>query len=318
MSAKKLLFAPLFLSFLVILSYLFRVVLNKHLDIFFGAWGGLYEVGLIAIVMILASLTYCLYVTFTQDIKYYLVLAILGSLTAFTFLKPSLAIVAGIGFFVSLSIVYFTLLSNLKTYINFQPVNLLSSPIKTLNTLLLLSLTLVFYFHSNSIIQTQGFKIPEPIIDWAIDLSMQDANIPVRGEKYLAQLPTISQDQLDLLKQNPQVLEQFGINPADLDAITPSTQTQSPVQSTLQNIPGVNLRDAVKSQINASLDQVIKPYLFAIPMFLAFLFYSLGSFVLWILSIFLSPTILLIFSILEKSGFIRFDKEMREVKKIVI
>lgn len=304
MSVKKLLFAPLFLSLILTLTYLFKLVLDKYLEVFFGEWGGMLELGIIALVIVFAGLSYCLYITFTADVKYYLALAVLGSLTPFIFLKSSLALIAGIGFFISLSVAFFNLSTNLKTYVNFAPVNLLSSPVKTLNTLLLLSLALVFYFHSNSIIQTRGFKLPEPIIDWAIDLSMQGANIPVKGEKYLAQLPTLSQEQINLLKQNPEILKQYGLDPKDLDEVIP--------------IPGMNLKDILKKQISDSSDQMIKPYLFAIPLILAFMFYSYVSLSLWIFSIFLSPTILLIFYILEKTGFVKFEKEMREVRKMVV
>ncbi|MBI2593548.1 hypothetical protein HYW44_02815, partial [Candidatus Daviesbacteria bacterium] len=272
-----------------------------------------------------SSLTYCLYITFTTNVKYYLALASSGSITPFIFLKPELALIAGIGFLISLSIAYFNLSTNLKTYVNFAPVNLLSSPIKTLNTLMLLSLTLVFYFHSNTIIQTRGFKLPEPIIDWAIDLSMQGANIPVKGEKYLAQLPTLSQEQINLLKQNPEILKQYGLDPKDLDELIPNENSgpdiKSPNQSAVKitpSLPTANLKDIIKAQITDSLDQIIKPYLLAIPIILAFLFYSLVSFALWILSFFLSPAILLIFFILEKTGFIKFEKETREVRKLVV
>lgn len=314
MSIKKLLFAPVFLSLLLTLIFLYKLVLDKYLEVFFGAWGGMYELGIIALVIMLSSLSYCLYISFTQDVKYYLALAVLGSLTPFIFLNPSLSLIACIGILASTSFAYFSLKESLKTYVNFQPANLLSTPVKTLSTLLLLSLTLVFYFHSNSIIQREGFKIPGPIIDWAIDLSLQGTNIPVKGEKYLAQTPTLTSEQLELLKQNPEVLKQFGLNPGDLDNLAPNQNAVKVIPS----LPTANIRDIIKSQITGSLDQIIKPYLFAIPAILAFLFYSLTSFVLWMLSIFLSPAIFLIFYILEKTGFLKFEKEMREVKKMVV
>lgn len=324
MSIKKLLFAPVFLSLLLTLFYLYKLVLDKYLEVFFGEWGGMYELGLIALVIMLSSLSYCIYISFTRDVKYYLPVAIIGSLTPFIFLNPSLALIACIGIFASTSFAYFSLKESFKTYVNFQPVTLLASPIKTLSTLLLLSLTLVFYFHSNSIIQKHGFKIPDQVVDWAIDLSMK-GTLPVKGEKYLAQLPTLNQEQINLLKQSPEVLKQYGISAKDLDQLTPAENSTSKIQPSNQNainispqLPGLNLKDVIKTQINSSLDQMIKPYLFAIPMILAFLFYSLVSFALWVFSIFLSPAILLIFYIFEKTGFIKFEKEMREVRKMVV
>ncbi len=321
---KKLIFAPVFLIFIASALYFYQPILNQYLEIFFKPYGGLIEFGTLAIFILFASLTFSLYITFTQDFKYALVLAVLASLLPFAFLRVNLAIVIGICLFISLILTYFNLQTNLRTYVNFLPTTLLLTPIKMLNTFILLTLAVGFYLNANSIIQTQGFKIPEQIIDWSIDLSLQNQNPPVLGKKYLAQLPTLTQEQLDLLKANPQVLEQFGLDPKDLDQYTPDNNPQnikSPNQNAVSvtpSIPGANLKDIIKAQISDSLDRTIKPYLFAIPIILAFMFYSFASLILWILSLFLSPIISLIFLIFEKTGFIRFEKEMREVKKIVI
>lgn len=321
---KKIIFAPVFLVFIVSVIYFYQPILNQYLDIFFSSYGGLYEFGILAIIITLTSLSFCLYITFTQDIKFAVPLALATLAIPFIFLKPQLALIVGIGLLLSLTITYFTLQISLKSYVNFQPGNLLSGPIKTLNTFIVLVLAFGFFLNANSIIQTQGFKIPEALIDWAIDLSLQGQNIPVKGERYLAQLPSLTQEQLDLLKQNPQVLEQYGLDPNDLDEFVPGANSSTPAstnQAAVQvvpSLPGMNLKDIIKAQITDSLDQMIKPYLFAIPFVLAFLFYSLTGFCLWIVSMFINPVIFLMFYIFEKSGFLKFEKEMREVKKIVV
>lgn len=319
MQIKKLVFAPLFLSLIATLYYLFKIVLDRYMEVFFGTLGGLQELGLLALIICAISLSYCLYITLTQNVKYYLILAVFGSFVPFLFLVPQLALVACVGLLISLSITYFNLQTNLKTYTNFQPVNILASPVKTLNTLLILTLCAVFYFHSNSVIQREGFKIPEPMVDWAIDLSLKQSGIPVKGERYLAQIPTLSQEQVNLLKSNPELLKQYGLNPEDLDSLTPSiTQPNKNAVRNIPSLPTSNIKDIIKAQITDTLDQIVSPYLFAIPIVLAFLFYSIISFALWIISFLLNPTLLLIFYILERTGFIHFEKEMREVKKIVI
>lgn len=317
---KKFFFAPLFLASIVILFYDYKLILDKYLEVFFGDWGGLYDLGILAIILTLASFFYCIYITFTQDIKYVFLVVLAAALIPFIYLNSALSIVLAIGFSLSMILTYFNLMTNLKSYVTFLPINLLGGPIKTLTTVLLISLSVGFYFHSNTIIQTQGFKIPDPVVDWAIDLTLNQSNIPVRGEKYLAQAPT--QEQIEMLKQNPDLLEQFGLNPDDLDQfIIDENPSQSPNQNAINLIPSLptaNIKDIVKAQISNSLDQIFKPYLFAIPMVLAFLFYSITSFALWIISIFLNPLILLIFYIFEKSGFIKFTTETRVVKKLVI
>lgn len=322
---KKLIFAPLFLVLITFSIYFYKLILDQYLDIFFKTYGGLYEFTLLAIPLLLASLTYCIFITLSQDFKYALIVSLITAASPFMFLNPTLAIVVAAGILISLNLIYFNLQTELKSYVNFQPGKLLKGPIKLLNTFLLLTFTFGYFLNTNSIIQTQGFKIPDSVIDWSIDLSLQNQGMSVKGVKYLAQIPTLTQEQLDLLRQNPQVLEQFGLDPNDLDQFSPNeTQTpstQSPNRNAVQvtpSLPTANLKDIMKAQISNSLDQMIKPYLFAIPLILAFLFYSLTSFIIWILSFLISPILMLIFSILEKSSFIKFTTETREVKKIIV
>lgn len=317
---KKSIFAPLFIIFTAVTLYLYVSILNQYLEIFFKPYGGLAEFSILSVSIIFISLTYALFVTLAQEFKIVLIPIILTSLIPFAFLSTSLSIVITIGLLISFTLSYFNLQTNLKTYVNFSAPTLLTSPIKILNTFLLLTLAAGYFLHTNSLIQTQGFKIPDAIIEWAVDLSLKNQNPPVLGVKYLAQLPNLTTEQLNLLKQNPQILEQYGLSADDLDNFTPTSSQTSPNKnsvSVIPSIPGANLKDIVKAQISNMLDELIKPYLFIIPIILAFMFYSLGSLTLWILSLFLSPIISLVFYLLEKSNFIKFTTETRVVKKLI-
>ena len=320
---KKLIFAPLFLVLITTSIYFYKLILDQYLNVFFTNWGGLYEFSLMAIPLILASLSYCLFVTFTQDIKYALTISAITALTPFAFLNINLSLVLAIGFLISLTIVYFNLQSILRSYTNFQPTQLLKGPIKLLNVFLLLTFTFGYYLNANAIIQKDGFKIPDSLIDWAVNMSLssQQSMLLQGDKKYLAQV--LTSEQIELLKQNPAILQQYGLTPEDLDSLSSQTTPQatqgSSSQTPIQTIaPTGNMKNLLKTQINSMLDQTLKPYQFAIPIILAFMFYSLASLILWILSFLLSPLLQLIFYIFEKTGFIKFEKEMREVKKIVI
>lgn len=318
---KKIIFAPLFLILITASIYFYKLILDKYLDLFFGNYGGLYEFALLAVPLVFASLTYCLFITFTQDFKYAIVLAIITALIPFAFLSFNLSLVIGAGLLISLIITYFNLQTGLRSYVNFQAPALLLTPVKMLNTFVLLTLAFGYFLNANSIIQTQGFKIPDSLIDWAIDFSMSSQNYNFKGEKhYLAQ--ALTPQQIELLKQNPGVLEQYGLKPEDLEALSPSSNQQAGPQNqkVIQAIPlpSGNLKDVLKNQINGMLDQTLKPYLFVIPILLAFMFYSLASLIMWLISLFLSPLISLIFLIFEKTGFIKFANETRVVKKIII
>lgn len=319
MLIKKLIFAPIFLVLITASIYFYKLILDKYLDIFFGNYGGLYEFALLAVPLVFASLTYCLFITFTQDFKYALVLAIITAIVPFAFLNTNLSLVIGVGLAISLIIIYFNLQTTLRSYVNFQAATLLITPVKMLNTFVLLTLTFGYFLNANSIIQTQGFKIPEPLIDWAIDFSMSSQGYNFKGDRhYLAQ--ALTPEQIELLKQNPGVLKQYGLTPNDLDALTSKQTAPTTKQGnvTATQLPSGNLKDVLKNQINGMIDQTLKPYLFVIPILLAFMFYSLASLIMWLISLFLSPIISLIFLIFEKTGFVKYEKEMREVKKIVV
>lgn len=308
----------------ILFSY--QQILGQYLDVFFKPYGGIIEFTSLAIFILGFSLSYSLFVTFTQSFKYILPFSLLISPAPFLFFSLNISLILMIGFLIISILAFLNFQTNLKTYINFKPVEILNSPIRILNTLIVLLLSFAFYFHTNYIIQTEGFKLPEPLIDWAIDLSLKQNNPPVLGERYLAQIPSLTPEQLEVLKQNPQILESYGLNPDDLDQYVknmPSNQQASPNQNAVtlnpsSIMPQANLKDVIKAQISNSLDAAIKPYLFAIPIILAFMLYSFTSLILWLLSFLISPILILIFYILEKSDFIKFETEMREVKKIVI
>ena len=315
---KKLIFAPIFLILITASIYFYKLILDKYLDVYLGPFAGLYEFSFLAIALFFASLIYCLFVTFTQDIKYALTLALISTLTPFALLSFNLGLVVGFGIFISLIVTYYNLQTNLRSYITFKASTILKGSINLLNTFILITLAFGYYLHTNSIIQTQGFKVPDPIVEWAIDVSLRMQGMSFKGERYtLAQ--ALTPEQLELLKQNPEVLKQFNIETTELEELDANKpQTNAPKNEDTVLPPGLSIKEVAKAQINAMLDSLIKPYLFVIPIILAVAFYGLPSLILWILSKFLGLLLTSIFYVFEKSGFVKYEKEMREVKKIVI
>ena len=323
---KKIVFTPLALVLFATSIFYYQQILKQYLDVFFKPYGGILEFGILAAIILFTSLSWIIFMCFSQSFKYLIIPLLTSATIPFLLFQSNVGLVIGIIYALGLLTTFFNLQTNLKTYINFKPSELLIPAIKLLNTFTLISFSLGYYFFVNTIIQTQGFKLPETLIDWAIDLSLQSQtqSPQVLGKKYLAQIPTLTQDQIDLLKQNPQILEQYGLDPNDLDELVPGTPSNKPIspnQNTVSitpTLPGANLKDILKAQISNSLEAMLKPYHYAIPVVLAFMFYSLSSLILWILSFFLSPIISLIFLIFDKSSFIAYQKEMREVKKMIV
>lgn len=95
----------------------------------------------------------------------------------------------------------------------------------------------------------------------------------------------------------------MGINPAMLDSIGGQNTTSD---------------DLVKLSVKSQLDKMIEPYIDWIPLFLAISLYftltTISSLIMFCGLIF----IWIVFYLLEKSGFISFNKEMREIRKLVV
>ena len=99
-------------------------------------------------------------------------------------------------------------------------------------------------------------------------------------------------------------------------------KTQNSPQPKLQippeQPPGDLLSDTVKQAIKDQLQNVLKPYLGIIPAILAVLLFLMLQSLMSILNLMIHPVIWIMFYILEKSGFIKFTEEMREVRKMVV
>lgn len=194
----------------------------------------------------------------------------------------------------------------LKSYLNFQPSSLLGPPIRHLSGFLILAICIVYFFSASKIIAQNGFQIPDSLIDTALQLTTSSLS-NLQTEQ--ASLPRITPDQLDLLKKNPELLRQSGFDPKILDSLTTSQKTQPPAK--LANDP---LKQTVKDQIQ----NFIKPYINFIPALLALMLFLTFQSLTTILNLFIYPLLWIIFLILEKTGFVKFEVEQRPVKKMVV
>jgi len=303
---KKILFAPLFLIFLAFSLYQSLGQFNIDSALSFNLMPLIY----LCIYLILASFFYVLFVIFSNDLKYASPFIILASIITIFLFDLNLAVVLGFGVLVVFFAGYYQLTHKLKTYITFSPTILLIPSIKLITTLLILVLSFGYYLSINKIIKEKGFEIPDGLIDTTLKFTMPSSNLDlVKGDKYLAQ---ITQEQIDFLKSNPQLLEQQGLDPSILDNLSVSTPAPKATK-----VPTIS-NDLTKKLIKDQFNKMLEPYKDFIAPFLAILFFITLQSLSSLLSLLLYPLVSLLFYILEKSGFIKFEKEMREVKKMVV
>lgn len=261
----------------------------------------------VSLLVLFSSLIFVLIASLSSGLKIIIPIIILTATLPFALIETKLAIILAAIIFISLLLTFVGLETKLKNYLTFNANSLLSPSIKQLSRLLILGLSLIYYLSVNSVIQQQGFQIPDSLIDAALKFTPQ-SNLPVQ-----AQLPQLTSEQLELLKKNPQLLKQYGIDPKMLDNVSLSTPSNKAKPSSTTDMNSF-LKQTVKEQIQS----LIKPYQDFIPAILALLlFFTLQSFIA-VLSIFLSPLLWLIFLVLEKTNYIHYEIEMREAKKLVV
>lgn len=159
-------------------------------------------------------------------------------------------------------------------------------------------------------ISEKGFEIPDSLIDTALTMTPQAKQNP-QTEQTSLMPQQLTKEQIDLLKKNPDLLSQYGLDPSILDTLD---LPDANIVSTVQN----QGNDLIKKTVKNQFEQMIKPYVSFIPIILAVvLFLSFQSLVA-LINIFIYPLLLFIFYILETIGLIKFEKEMREVKKLVV
>lgn len=296
---KKIIFGPIFLIFLGLLCYLIRPVLvNPYESLFNFSFERLIQLILIVGTIILSALFFVIWAILASDYRYLAGLLAISAIEIY-FLAPSpINFVLIIGLALSMLAVFPMILEKLKSYLTFEPLLLFTPFVKNFISLLILTVSLAYYFNLNSIIQTKGFEIPDSLIETSLNLMPEEAVESQSGQK----LPfNLSLDQIEYLKKNPNLVKQFGFDPKILETIG----LKKPAE-------------ASKDLLRSTIENAIKPFSGYIPMILALLFFLTLHTFAGILSLFIFPLLWLIFYLMEKTNFITFTKEMREVKKLVV
>lgn len=308
--AKKLTFAPFFLVVLSILTSQLNPILRSYDFIFSLSWESTTVLIILSGLITLASFWFVLFASLASGWKMVLPVGLVGSLIPMVLVKPTLGFILSVGILIALILTYLGVENTLKNYLNFEPNSLFGPPIRHLSSLLILVISLTYFLSISQVIQQKSFEIPDSLIDQALKLTPlpETTNQP---QKQSIQ-PQLTKEQIDLLKQNPDLLKQAGLDPAILDTLAPQQDQRTPKPP--QNL----LSDTLKQTIKDQLQSVIKPYLGIIPAILAVSLFLILQSIVSILNLLIYPLLWITFYILEKTGFIKFTTEMREVKKIVV
>jgi|SRR3989344_1620510 len=299
-SLKKLIFAPIFLISFSFLLFQLKSNLGSY-DIIFSLSIDTFKSLLIFSSLIcLSSFLFCIFAGLAGDLKIVLPINLLASILPPLIIDPSLGLIISFGTFIILALTFFTLSKKLKSYINFEPAALFGPSIRSLVGLLILVFSIGYFMSINKVIAEKGFQIPESLIDSVLKFT------PTDNSSENASLSSLSSDQIALLKQNPALLKQSGLDPKILDSLTPGKSAKATGQ------------DIVKQTLQAQVQTMIKPYINFVPAGLAVFFFIILQSLTSLIGLLIYPLLWITFFILEKTGYIKFTEEQRTVRKILV
>jgi len=304
---KKLVFAPIFLIVFAILISQLTPFLKSYDFVFSLSLDSLTQIITVVGLISLSGFLFVLLSTFASDWKISIPVGAAAALLPFAFINPALAIVFTVGICISTLLTFLSLNAALKSYLTFSPKAILGPAIRQLSGLLIISFCIIYFFSASKMVVEKGFQIPDSLIDSA--LKMTPMNLPAEEGAPSLQLPAINQEQLDFLKQNPDLLRQSGLDPKILDTLNQPKSTKSSTNPA---------QDLIKKTVKDQIQNIIKPYQNFIPAGLALLLFLTLQSLTSVINLLVYPLLWLTFYILEKTGFIRFEVEQRPVKKLVV
>lgn len=165
---KKLILAPLFLMIFTLLLYQLKGLFGSYGFIFSLDLKNMLQLVYLSLTLLFSALSFTLFVSFASSLKFIAPVIILSSLLPLLFIPTKLAVILMIGIIVCLLVIYLTLENTLKNYITFHPFSIFGPAIRNLIFLLIIVFSICYYLSLNSIIQKNGFQIPNSLTESAL------------------------------------------------------------------------------------------------------------------------------------------------------
>ncbi len=307
---KKLIFLPAFALSLSLFLYFASPLTTSFETVFSLSVQTLLPIIWAAILLNLAAFFFVLFATFALDWKIILPSALVSSLLPFFFFAAPYSLFLSLGLLVTQIITFVSLENSLKLYYTFNPMGIFTPLLKRFILLTLLSLSAIYFISTTNELQTKGFTIPDELLETALNFApglSESADPTTQPQAPQVQL---TPEVIDLVKQNPELLAQYGIDPTILDSIN----TEALTNTAPQNIT----KELTKNLIKEQFDKMISPFLAFLPPVLTLLFFISIQSITSLLGLLIPPLFWLAFYIFEKTGIIKFVVEQRPVKKMVI
>ncbi len=293
---KKLFFAPFFFLFTFLLYFeLSEIILNPNF-LFSLDLGVFWQLLVLSGLFLMVSLFFSYFAILNNDWRLSLGTIGVSIFIPLLVFRPKGAAIIGFLNAIWFGFSYWSIQQDLKTSFDFQASKLISPAVRNLATLLVLTASILYFLGvRDQLAASNGFQVPDSLIDSAIKLSGQSTPTTETPDSTSSLSQLVPADQLDQLKQ-------LGIDPKSLEQVSSS-----------QLAAGT---DTIKKQIKDQIQKTIAPYQPFISYLLAVLFFfTLTSFVA-LLKLLIRPLTALTFYLLKETGFISFTIEMKPAKKL--
>lgn len=297
---KQLIFGVAYLLLLGWMVYECGQIVGNPWIIFDLGWGSLWEIIMFAILVGFSGLLFGLNVVMSKEKLIDIGVVIVGGMMPLAIIGILNGIILGVTILTGELLALMMIRGSLKSYLTFSASNILVPGVKNLTMVVLIGVSIIYGINLQKDVNKNGFRLPDGIVDSAIKLSGGD-------------MQNNSTSVMESLGQNSELLTQFGITPEQLKSLDPSMVDKLPGGS-----KQVNQQTILKDAVNKQLSNAVAPFLAYVGIVMGGLFLISMLGIIGLIYPLLGMAVWGIFKIMENSGMIRFEKEMREVRKLVV
>lgn len=213
-------------------------------------------------------------------------------------------LILGIGVGVGELIGYLMIRQSLRSYLTFSTNNLIMPAIKTVAMVVIIGFSIIYGIGLQKNVEINGFKLPDGIIDSAIKMS---------GGDQLMDSQNSTGAMIDQISKDSGLLSSLGISQEQLKSSDPNT-----LEKLLGSNQKTSSQSLIRDTVNKQLANTVAPFLAFVGLIAGGLFLLSMLGVISLLYPLIAGFIWVIFKLLESANLIQFEKEMREVRKLVV
>lgn len=295
---KQLVFGVIYLCLLGWTIYWSEQIVGNPWMVFDLGWNSLWELVVFDLWIGLSGLLFAVSVVMSKEKLIDIGVIVVGGILPLAMLGVS-GIILGVIILSGEILTLMMIRRSLKSYLTFSASNILMPGVRSLAMVILVGMSIIYGVNLQIEVNKNGFRLPDGIVDSAIKLSGGDTNS--------------STSVMDSLSQNSGLLAQFGVSQEQLKTVDPKI-----IEQFLGSNKQISQQSVIKDAINKQVASAVAPVLPYMGMMMGGLFLISMLGIIGLIYPLLGGLTWGLFILMERIGLIRFEKEMREVRKLVV